>query len=174
MLMRGKPFLIGVIVATIVLYAWQTVSHTVIPWHEATIHNFTNNDAVVQVIHANAPENGVYVSRQGILAAVSFTPAMADKTKGMGGMLGMQIVIDLVTVILLTVVVSRFALITVGSTGATLGIAGIAAGIITEFSGWNWYGFSIPYAVVNTIDLAIGWWLVGIMLAWVYQRSAQP
>ena len=173
--MRGKFLLYGTLAAGITLFVWQTISNVAIPWHKATVTEFKENAAVVQAIHAAAPVNGVYFSNQGILAAVSFTPDMADKTKvSMTPNLVKQLGIDLVAALLLCVFVGRFGVGRKRDTALTLALGGIAAGIVLELSDWNWYGFSAGYASVNVIDLTIQFALAGIVIAWLYKRLAVP
>lgn len=169
--MKGKYLLYGTLAAGITLFVWQTISHVAIPWHTATIKEFTNNVAVVQAIHAAAPANGVYASPEGIFAAVSFTPDMADKTKAMGPNMVKQVVIDLVAALLLCMLVARIGVGRKRDTAATLALGGLAAGIIQELSGWNWYGFAASYAIVNLIDLAIQFAIAGVVIAWLYKRE---
>ena len=170
--MRGKYLLIGTLAAALTLFVWQTISNVAIPWHSATVKEFTSNEAAVQAIRAVAPVNGVYVAPQGLVAAVSFTPDMADKTKSMGPNMAKQLVIDLVAALLLCAVVARIGVRRKRDIALTLGLAGLTAGIIKEMSDWNWYGFSASYAIVNEIDLAIQFALAGIVIAWVYKREA--
>jgi hypothetical protein len=169
--MRGKYLIYGTLAAGLTLFVWQTISNVAIPWHAATVKEFSNNDAAVQAIHAVAPVNGVYVAPQGLVAAVSFTPDMADKSKSMGPNMAKQIVIDLIAALVLSVVVSRTVVRRKRDVALTLGLAGLAAGIIKEMSDWNWYGFSASYAIVNEIDLAIQFALAGIVIAWLYKRE---
>lgn len=169
--MRGKYLLYGTLATGLALFVWQTISHVALPWHEATMKPFTNNAAVVDAIRANTSGNGVYASPQGILAAVSFTPDMADKTKAMGGNMAKQVVIDLVAALLLCVLVARIGVGRKRDTALTLALGGLAAGIIKEFSDWNWLGFSPSYAVVNVIDLTIQFALAGVVIAWLYKRE---
>ena len=169
--MRGKYLLYGTLAAGLALFVWQAISNVAIPWHSATIKEFTDNAAVVQAVHAAAPANGVYMSPQGILAAVSFTPDMADKTKAMGGNLVKQAVIDLVVALLLCILVARIGVGRKRDTALTLALAALAVGIIKELSDWNWYGFAASYAIVNVIDLAIQFALAGVVIAWLYKRE---
>ncbi len=169
--MRGKYLLYGTLAAGVTLFVWQTISHVAIPWHEVTIKPFTNNGAVVDAIHAGTSGNGVYFSPQGIVAAVSFTADMADKTKAMGPMMVKQVVIDLVAALLLCILVARIGVGRKRDTALTLALGALAAGIIMEMSAWNWYGFSASYAIVNEIDLAIQFALAGIVIAWLYKRE---
>jgi hypothetical protein len=169
--MRGKYLLYGTLAAAITLFVWQTISNVAIPWHAATVMAFKDNTAAIQAIRAQAPTNGVYASPEGVVAAVSLTPDLADKSKSMGPNMVKQIVIDLVAAFLLCFVVARIGVVRKRDTALTLGVAGLAAGIIKEMSDWNWYGFSASYAIVNEIDLAIQFAIAGVVLAWLYKRE---
>jgi hypothetical protein len=171
--MNGKFLLYGTLAAAITLFVWQTVSNVAIPWHAATVKSFTDNTAAIQAIHVVAPTNGVYASPEGVLAAVSFTPDMADKSKSMGPNMAKQIVIDLIAALLLCLVVGHIGVGRKRDMALNLGLAGLAAGIIKEMSDWNWYGFSASYAIVNEIDLTIQFVLAGIVIAWIYQRGTR-
>jgi hypothetical protein len=170
--MNGRFLLIGTVVTAITLFAWQSISNTVIPWHQATMREFANNDAVVQTVRANAPERGVYFSPQGILASVALTPNLADRTALIGKMLGTQFVIDLVVALLLALVALRLRPTTMLGTATALGTAGLAASMLIEASNWNWYGFSLPWTAVNVVDHAIQWFLAGLVLAALMRRLA--
>jgi hypothetical protein len=169
--MRGKSRVYGTLAAGIALFAWQTISNVAIPWHAATVKAFTSNEAAVQAIHVVAPTNGVYASPQGLLAVVSFTPDMADKSKSMGPNMLKQIVIDLFAALLLCVVIERIGVRRKRDAALTLALAGLAAGVIKEMSDWNWYGFATGYAIVNEIDLTIQFALAGLVIAWIYKRG---
>jgi hypothetical protein len=169
--MRGKSRVYGTLAAGITLFVWQTISNVAIPWHAATVKAFTNNAAAIQAIRAAAPTNGVYAAPEGVLAAVSLTPDMADKSKSMGPNMLKQIVIDLFAALLLCVVIERIGIGKKRDTALTLALAGLAAGVIKEMSDWNWYGFATGYAIVNEIDLTIQFALAGIVIAWIYKRG---
>jgi hypothetical protein len=57
-----------------------------------TIKPFANNAAVVDAMRAGTSGNGVYFAPQGLFAAVSFTPNIADKTQALGPNLVKQVV----------------------------------------------------------------------------------
>ena len=170
--MNGRFLLVGTLVTAITLFAWQSISNTVIPWHEATMREFANNDAVVQAVRANAPEGGVYFSPQGILASVALTPNLADRTALIGQMLGTQFVINLVVALLLALVALRLRSATMLGTATVLGTTGLAGSMLIEASNWNWYGFSLPWTAVNVIDHTIQWFLAGLVLAALMRRLA--
>jgi hypothetical protein len=170
--MNGRFLLVGTLVAAITIFAWQTVSNVALPWHQQSMQAFGNNEAVVKAIRAAAPANGVYWSPQGVLAAVSMTPDLADKTSAtfMGRMMGRQLVIDLLMAYLLTFLFTRLPAAGAVHTGRTFAIAGLAAGLVVEFSSWNWYGFAPKFALVNAIDLTIQFFLAGAVLAALGRR----
>lgn len=169
--MRGKYLLYGTLAAGISLFVWQAISNVAIPWHQATIKPFTNNAAVVDAIRANTSGNGMYIAPQGITAAVSFTPDMADKTQAMAPNMVKQLVIDLVAALLLCILVARIGVERKRDTAFMLVLGALAVEIIKELADWNWYGFSASYAIVNVIDFAIQFALAGIVIAWFYKRE---
>lgn len=170
--MHAKFLVVGTLAAALTLYVWQVISNVALPWHEAIMHMWEGptNDALVQAVRANAPENGVYFSGNGILAAVSFAPDFSDKTQSMGPMMAKQAVIDVVVGFLLVLVLVRTGAMTPRRTAITFGIAGLAAGAVTELSNWNWYGFDLAFSMVNVVDLAVAWFLAGLVLAMVQRR----
>jgi hypothetical protein len=170
--MNGRFLLVGTLVTAIALFAWQSISNTIIPWHMATMREFANNDAVVQAVRANAPENGVYFSPQGILASVKLTPNVIDRTALIGQMLGTQFVIDLAVAFLLALVALRLRPTTTVGTATALGTAGLAGSMLIELSNWNWYGFSLSWTTVNVVDHTIQWFLAGLVLAALMRRLA--
>lgn len=169
--MRTRFLLIGTVVCAMVLFAWQSLSNAALPWHEKTLSAFTDPAAVVRVVQANASRNGVYVAPEGLVAAVSFVPGVADKSKEMTGMLARQMAIDLATALLLCLLVLRLPPGPAKRTGTTLGLAGLATALVIELSDWNWYGFAGTYEIVNVIDHTIQWMIAGLLLGWLYNRG---
>jgi hypothetical protein len=162
--MHARFIVVGAVTSALALWVWQALSHTLIPWHDATMREFTDAAAVTEVIAANAPERGVYIAESGIFAAVQIDPAVPDRTQLVGVMLGRQAGINLIVTLLLAFVVAGAARRTPMQVALRLGIVGLAAGIVTHVSQWNWQGLGPAYAIVNAIDLAIGWGIVGLVL----------
>lgn len=178
--MNTKFIVVGTLAAALTLYVWQVVSNVALPWHNATMTMWegATNDAVVQAMRTHAPENGVYASGNGVFAAVSFAPDFSDKSQNMAPMMAKQIGIDIVVAFLLVLVLARTVATTPVRTGVAFALAGLAAGIVTDVSNWNWYGFDFAFVMVNVIDLAIAWFLAGLVLAIVQRRfgatAAEP
>jgi len=154
----------GTVAAALALFTWQSVSNVVLPWHKLTMREFPDNAGAVAAIRSQTPENGVYFSPQGVLAAVSFTPDLADKTQAIGRLIGRQLLIDLAAALVLSVLVSRLAAARPLQVATTLGLAGLGTAAIAHWSDWNWYGFATGYAAVNTVDLTLNLFLAGWVL----------
>src|SRR5262245_26580676 len=106
--MNGRSLILCTVLGTIALFAWQTVSNVVFPWHEATIRPFADTSVVAaQAMRAQAPVNGVYFNPHGVVMAVSSTPDFADTTSQMGPMMGRQLVLNFIGVLILCYVVGR-------------------------------------------------------------------
>jgi hypothetical protein len=169
--MRGKYLLYGTLAAGLTFFVWQTISNVAIPWHTATMSEFQNPSAAVQAIRAAAPTNGVYFANQGVIAAVAFTPSMADKTQiSMVPNMSKQLALDLVAALVLCFVVASMGARRKRETVTLVAMAGFAAVMIKELSDWNWYGFSASYALVNIVDQTIGFALAGLVIAAIYKK----
>lgn len=165
--MTVRAFAAAVLVGTVAIYAWQTISNAALPWHRMTMRELAGSDSLVRQIRAAAPANGTYYAKQGILAAIDMTSGFADRTSATAikPMLLRQVGIDVVMAIALLIVVSRIALATPVRTGMILAVAGFAAGVAQQFSDWNWYGFGASYAMVNVVDVAIQCFIGGFAIS---------
>ena len=174
--MRARFLLVGTLVGTLVMFIWQTISNAALPWHMMTMRQFANDSATAHAIRAAAPQNGMYWSARGVLAAVAITPDFADKTAAaaLGPMMARQVVIDLVVTLALALLVLRLPAENKMTTATACALAAVAVGGVMQFSDWNWYGFGGAYALVNVVDQAISFFLVGLTLAAIRQRFGEP
>jgi hypothetical protein len=158
--MNTRFLLVGTLVCAVALFAWQTVSNAVLPWHMATMSEFADDSAAVQAVRAAAPENGVYISVRGVVAAVAIRPDF-----------GSLFALDLAVALVLCFVDMRLPAARATTTGVTLGLAALAVSGIQSFSDWIWYGFTFPYAAVNAIDMAINGLVAGLVLGALLARA---
>jgi hypothetical protein len=162
--MRAKHFVITALAGGMALFGWETISNTAIPWHDATIRAFTDSNAVVQAIKANAPQNGVYVDIRGVVAAVSFTPDMVDRSTLVGSMIGKQVVLDIAIAAVLLLALLRLPRATTKQYAWGSAVAALVIGASIFVSDWNWWGFSLSWMSINLIDRVIGYGLLGLVL----------
>ena len=169
--MNTRFLLVGTLLCAVALFAWQTVSNAVLPWHMATMSEFADDSAAVQAVRAAAPENGVYLSARGVVAAIAVRPDFGSREVEMPTMLGRQFALDLAVALVLCFVVMRLPAASATTTGVTLGLAALAVSGIQSFSDWIWYGFTFPYAAVNAIDMAINGLVAGLVLGALLARA---
>jgi hypothetical protein len=46
-----------------------------------------------------------------------------------------------------------------------LSLFGLTAGVVCFLPYWNWFDFSTAYTAASIVDLAIGWFLAGLVIA---------
>jgi hypothetical protein len=169
--MRTRFLVVASLAGALALFVWQTASNTVIPWHEATLHTLADS-AVVRQLRAAAPANGVYVAKEGVLAAIAIAPDFADRSTpaAMMPMMARQVAIDAVAMLVLALVLLRLQPRAPLVTGGTFALAGLAGGLLLQLSDWNWYGFALDYALVNAADHAVQFFLAGWLLETLRRR----
>ncbi|HVX39961.1 MAG TPA: hypothetical protein VHB25_10345 [Gemmatimonadaceae bacterium] len=170
--MNGRSLVVCTIVGTLVLFVWQVLSNTVIPWHAATYHPFAvdTTAAVVRAFRVQAPTNGVYTNPHGMVVMMSATPDYVDQTTLMGKMLGRQAAIDLFVAAILCLLAARVREQQPIAVAAVAAFGGLAASVMGELGNWNWYGFGIPWALVNVADATIAFFIAGYVIAWLARR----
>src|ERR1051325_4632025 len=169
--MKSRTLLWCTVVGAIALFAWQSISNAALPFHRMTMKDFADTTvASAKTIRAMAPVNGMYGSNYGVLAAVSITPDMKDQTTMLGPMLGKQVLIDLVSVFFLCLVAARLRVQDPMAVATTAAFAALAASCCKELADANWYGFTYPYALVNIIDITIGFFIAGWVVGALARR----
>lgn len=167
------------ILGGIILFIWGTISWMVLPWHKKTMHEFTDQTAVSQVIQANAPTSGIYFSpsmkqKQQVATTQQIKPPMifaAINLKGMPATLWPCMIAALITQVIAAFLVAWLLMGTamthyICRVGFVVVFA-LAAGIVTHIPNWIWFRFSTDYTVVAIADLLIGWFLAGLVIAMI-------
>lgn len=163
-----KILIKGALLGGIIIFLWSAFSWMVLPWHKVTMHKFTNEAAVAETIKNNIPQSAVYLlpseeskMSQGPLV---FAAVHQGGMSGMGSYLLIGLITQIIAAFLVTWMVSKTKLSYGGRLGFIL-IFALAAGIATELPYWNWFNFSNEFTVVEIIDLLIGWFLAGLVIA---------
>ena len=182
----AKRLVLGALLGGLVLFVWGAISWMVLPWHEAALNRFTDEDAVASTITASAPRPGIYVypgmppadgspeeraaaeqasmakMERGPIIFVSYDPA------GMTSM-AMPMICNLLTQILGALLVTWLLNKTSGLSywGAVLFVvvAALAAGVVAVLPEWIWWHFSTTYVMGQIADLVIGGFLSGLVIA---------
>jgi hypothetical protein len=169
------------------LFVWGFVSWVVLPWHNATLNAFTDENAMVAAIAANAPTRGMYMIPGGHAApglteeekrAVEganmkrmeegpfvFAAVSPHGTAGMGPAMIGSFIIQFLAAALATFLLMRATAMPYLAKVAFVMLLGLFGGIITHVPYWNWWGFPADYTLVMIADLVIGWFLAGLVIA---------
>jgi hypothetical protein len=173
--MRSRSLLIATLVAGVVLFVWQSISHGALGLPEKGMRPFADSTAAgARAIRALAPQNGVFFSPYGVFAAVDVSADYRDKTKQFGSMMAKQIVLDFAVVFVLALLLDRLGDPSVLRTGATYATLGLAFGVLMFVSNWIWWNFPAAWTLGNVVDQVIGLFLVGVTLGWVQRRFGEP
>jgi hypothetical protein len=175
--MRGRLIVVGTVVGALVLFAWQSISHGVLGLPEKGLREFPNDSGTAAAAHAIrtlAPQNAVYFSRYGVLAAVGISADYADKTKQFVPMMVKQVIIDLTVVLVLVLLLDRVATGSIWRTAATYSALALAYMGCVDVSNWVWWNFPTSWTIGNLADQVIGFFLVGLTIAAICRRFEQP
>lgn len=166
--------ILSAILGGAILFIWTALSWMALPLHKSTINNFNNPDVVANTIQANVQQSGIYVLMSTLEQEAKGPLVFASVYKG-----GMQtmlpnMIIEFVTLVIAAFLVSWMLSLTRGlhyfsRVGFVLLFA-IAAWLVTDVPNWNWFHFSVNYTLVAIIDLLIGWFLAGLVIAALIKR----
>jgi len=178
----------GTILGGIVLFLWSMLAWAVLPLHTSTLLSFANEEAMTQALIATAPKSGNYLlpaerlNTQGMTADQIKTAqqaAMDRMMKGptmfaavrlgpvgsMASYYGAQVLTQFVCAFLATLLLlPAKALSYWGRVAFLVGIA-LAGGVACYIPEWVWWSFSSAYTTANFVDLLVGFFLAGLVIA---------
>ena len=176
--MVGKKQLLGILVATGILFVWGMATHL-------GLHGALNALPVLKTVQEErviaavqkpdvALADGVYMGSRGLLLVVN---TLADGTDVFSGLsfsqvLIVQLFICGLVALLLSLIVGQLSGKSVRQRAALLGLMGLAAGICVCLPQWTFYGFGLKLTIVNVADIAGGWFLSGLVLARLTQSDS--
>lgn len=169
--MRAKFYVLAMLLGGLTIFVWGAVSHMALPFWENVMHEVPNEQAVVDALKAGNVQNGIYYGMQGLFMSVFLRPDMAEI-----GMEANNLVFEFVSNALLALVIAW--LLVRASVRGTLNRAGfafmvgLAAWLSVNVSYWNWYNFPFAYILLEFVDLGIGAFLAGLVIAWLMDKNA--
>lgn len=181
-------FILGAILATIAVFAWEALSWTAIGWHQNGFRSFRDESAVAEVIKANVTSgHGIYLL-PGIGEAPKVATAEEKKAfheqqaralkegpyvyaiirpgKGsvsMGTNMTLGFIRCLVCAFLIAGLLSQTA-VHYPARIAFVAAAGLFAGLTADLPQWIWFENPGRDAVVNIADHLIAWVIGGAVL----------
>ena len=166
--MKGKYIVSAALLGGLTLFIWGFIWHAALPLYEGKVmFEVADSQAVNSIIQQNATHgNGVYYTKEGVLAVVSFTPDMADKTQAMGMPITIEFITNVLVALLFAIIIGRTGTFGSALKGALfMGLVGLTGLLSTELSYWNWYGFSTGFITLNIIGESLSWFLAGLVIS---------
>ena len=181
-------FILAGVLAGVAMFMWGAISHMMLPWHEATMNTFRDEDLVAEVLMKEAPVSGIYVAPmagmldEGITAeeqesrmneawdkgAKGPNIFMSFHREGKDGM-AMPMILDFAVLVLMSFLMLWLLAAAPNLTfvGKVLfvTIAGSVGIALVQLEQWIWWSFTSGYALVNIVDSAIRWAVGGMVLA---------
>ncbi len=188
--------LLAGILGGVVMFIWTSIAHMALPLGEAGLREIPNESAVLGAMQNNIGEQtGLYIfpgpgvgknaTRQEKNEAMKHMgEKMATNPSGIlmyhapgrpmafGKLLGIEFGTELLEAILVVFLLAQTSIASfAGRVGFVL-VAGILASIATNVSYWNWYGFPCVYTASYMLIQIIGFFLVGIVAAFVLRKNS--
>jgi hypothetical protein len=182
-----KNLALGTVLGAIILFVWSAIAWMFIPWPGQPMRSFTNEQAVVDAMKANAPQSGNYLvpnepKRTAGMTDEQYNAAMkaAEDRMNTGPMIFaavrlepvsmaramiMGFIIDLLAVLVgcnLLLQTDRLSYKGRVLFVAALGFLIFAAAHLNDA---NWWGFSTAYTMMQLGAVFIGWLLAGLVMA---------
>jgi hypothetical protein len=179
---------LAAILGGIAFFAWSSIAHIATGIGETGLSEIPNEQAVVSTLKANVTTSGLYIfpgwglgpnatHSQKMAAMKDLAPKMKAGPVGLliyhptgnEGLSPKQLLIELGTnIIQVLIAVLLLGQTTIRSFAGRLRfvtLAGILAGISTNISYWNWYGFPGNYTVAYISTIAMGFVCAGLVVA---------
>ena len=182
----GKKLLAGVL-GGLAFFFWSYVAHDVLPLGKAGIKEIPNEQAVLGSMKANMPEHGLYFlpglglpeNATRAQQAAAMEARMHKVETGPSGFLvyhpalefsfGKALAVELGTnilqVLLAVLLLGQTRIVNFFGRWRFITIAGVLAGISTNISYWNWYGFPGSYTLAYFCTVAMGFVFAGLVAA---------
>ena len=178
-----KKCIIGGIVAGVVLFIWSAVSWMLLPWHMTTINKFEDITAVSQIIKANAPKSGVYVmpmSDQALqsnqltdqVPYVFATVRMESIPESMTSQFIMTVIAQIIAAFLVAWMLCKTSGLSFFGRVGFVVIFAIAASFAIDIPNWIWFRVDSSFTLLGMIDMLVGWFLAGLVLAGICNERA--
>jgi hypothetical protein len=182
----GKKLLAAVL-GGLAFFLWSFVAHDLLPLGKTGIREIPNEQAVLAAMKANMPENGLYLlpglgipeNATRAQQSAAMEARMRKVETGPSGFLayhpslnfsfGKALAVELGTnmfqVLLAVILLGQTNLVSFTARWRFIAIAGMLAGISTNVSYWNWYGFPGNYTLAYICTVAMGFVFAGLVAA---------
>ena len=177
------------------MFIWSFIAHDLLPLGEIGVHDFENEDAMLDALKANIGDTPGFYNFPGHHAGPNATRqekseaikrAMGKAVTGPSGiliyhpsrhfefgkLLGVECATELLEAILVIFLLTQTKIESFGGRVGFVLVAGILAAITTNIPYWNWYGFPSNYTVTYMLIEIVGFFCTGVVAALMLPKRA--
>jgi len=187
--------LLAGLLGAIAMFAWTSAAHMALPLGEAGVQNTNDDTALLNELKSTVKnKDGLYIyptmglppdaSPAQQREAMEKYPASLEKNPSgffifhpagsrpmnMGKFLTVEFVTELCEALLAVWLLAQSRTVTFGGRVCFVTAIGIIAGIATNISYWNWWGFPGNYTAAYVTIKVVGYFLVGIVAAIMFRK----
>ena len=188
-----KPIL-AAILGGLAVFVWGMISHMLLPLGQAGVSAIKpdSEPQVLAVMRATMPQRAIYVF-PGLDMSKSPTPEeqklwQARFTAGPAGIvvinpkptgnfmtwLGTELATNILAALMVALVMLHIPDdLGVLRRGGLVALLGLFETLDIDASQWNWYNFPTAYLTAQAVDHTIGWFLGGLVIAWMCRESVE-
>ena len=177
------------IIGGIAMFVWTSIAHVALPLGQIGLSQIPNETAVLTVMQNSiGTKAGLYIfpwvdmkSSDAMAQAeakmkVNPSGLLIYRAAGAGGMTVKMLIIEFVKEAIVALIaaflLAQTVLVSYAARAGFVGLVGLAAGLTTNVSYWNWYGFPGDYtAAYAGIDI-IGYIVAGLAIAAILRPRA--
>jgi hypothetical protein len=183
-----KTLLKSGLLGGLIVFLWGFVSWMVLPYHAETLHHFQDEDAVQAALTTNVLGAGIYLlphpepenaklpdalARQNALKRLRQTEygpfAFAVvQPKGTGPiplLMARGLALKILAAILMTWLLLQMGPASYRRRVFFVMVAAMVGAILVNLEQWNWWAFPDDYVLLQMLDLLMGWFLAGLVMA---------
>jgi hypothetical protein len=185
------------ILGGIAMFIWMSIAHMILPLGKAGVSELSGEIPLLDAMKSSLAErdNGLFLFPGPHISPNASKQEKADAMKQMaeraatgpsgmlvyhptrtfalGRWLTIEFLTEVVQALLVCALLAQTRLTTFGGRVCFVTVAGILAAITTNISYWNWYGFPHRFTAGNMFTEIVGFFIVGIVAALVFGKSAQ-
>ena len=156
-----------------VVFLWKMFSWMVLPFHMMTFNSFTNERQMADLFRENAPQSGVYMmpsmntpaDMQQSMPCVFTSINWDHMGSHMTGSILLSLLAQVFIAYFIAWLLAQSKTSNLKAKVRFVVCVALVGGLLHLLPGWIWVGYSFAYVVVNLLDLTIGWFLGGLVMA---------
>ena len=179
--------LIAGIVGGIAMFIWTSIAHVVLPLGAVGLSQIPNEKPVLNAMQNSiGTTSGLYifpwvdVKRSDAMAQaeakmkVNPSGLLIYRPAGAEGMTPKMLIVEFIKEVIVSLIaallLAQAVLRSYGARAGFVALIGLAAGLTTNISYWNWYGFPGDYTTAYAAIDIIGYVVAGLAIAAILKR----